>query len=114
MLEVSGVSKSFDKPVLTDASFSVPHGSGAFLSGPNGIGKSTILRMIAGVLTPYEGRISFDGKPISSQRDRIAYCPSGSSGFYPRLSARQNLHYFGSLYGLSKKAVDRYLSSEDF
>ncbi|MBI3556250.1 MAG: ABC transporter ATP-binding protein [Deltaproteobacteria bacterium] len=113
MLRISSVSKAFAKPLLIDASMDIPAGTGALLCGPNGAGKSTLLKIIAGVLAPDSGQVFLDGLPAYEQRMRLAFCPSTSAGFYRRLTARQNLHYFGSLYSLSRKTVDRYIAEAD-
>ena len=69
--------------------------------GPNGSGKSTLLKAIAGLLAPTTGRISIDGsngKPDEELRRRIGYAGHGS-GLYGRLTLRENLELFASLYG---------------
>ena len=71
--------------------------------GPNGSGKSTLLKAIAGLLSPTTGRISVDGsngKPDEDLRRRIGYA-GHKSGLYGRLTLRENLDLFASLYGTS-------------
>lgn len=111
MLSIEAVTKKFDKVLLSEASMQVAYGQGVWLSGANGAGKSTLLRMVAGLVAPDQGKVLLDSKPVAIQRKRIAYCPSTSGSFYRRLSSRQNLHYFGSLFGLSARQVDSHIAA---
>jgi branched-chain amino acid transport system ATP-binding protein len=77
MLEVEGLSKSFrGLRAVHDASFAVAEGSIVGLIGPNGAGKTTCFNMIAGVMRPDAGRVSFAGTRIDGWRpDRV--CAAG-------------------------------------
>ena len=78
------------------------------LLGPNGAGKSTTINMMSGLLTPTNGDVVIGGKSIRHQpleaKQIIGVVPQDLA-IYPRLSARQNLEFFGKLYGLSGKDV---------
>src|SRR5687768_1913219 len=82
-LTVTGVRKSFTDTVAVDAvSLHVPHGSLTAVLGPSGCGKTTLLRLIAGFLTPDAGTIAFDervvagaGRPMSPQERKVGYVP---------------------------------------
>jgi len=64
-----------DKPVITDADFSVSEGDFVSIIGPNGGGKTTIARLMLGLLKPNSGRVEvFGGKPVSA-RERFGYVP---------------------------------------
>lgn len=78
--------------------------------GPNGSGKSTLLKAIAGLLHPSTGRIAFDGinGHDESLRRRIGYAGHGS-GLYGRLTLRENLELFASLYGASPERTHRLI-----
>ena len=65
----------FDTPVLKDVSFTVNEGSFIGLIGPNGGGKTTLLKLIMGLLKPKKGSISIFGKSPMQARDCIAYVP---------------------------------------
>ncbi|WP_317055736.1 ABC transporter ATP-binding protein [Roseovarius rhodophyticola] len=67
-------------PVLQDVSLSLPIGQITGLIGPNGVGKSTLLKAMAG-LAPCTGEMTFDSSPlhVSSRRDMVAYMPQDSS-----------------------------------
>jgi sodium transport system ATP-binding protein len=92
MIEARNLKKSFG-PVqaVRDLSFSAPDGAITGLLGSNGAGKSTTLRMICGVLQPNRGSVHID-QPLGALLDHI--------GLYPRLTARENLTYFGELRGI--------------
>ena len=60
-LDISGLRKSFDRPVVIDLELKVKAGEFYALLGPNGAGKTTILRMVAGLLQPEAGAISVFG-----------------------------------------------------
>jgi ABC-2 type transport system ATP-binding protein len=97
------------RTVLHGVSFSVEHGELVGLLGPNGAGKTTLLKALAGLLLPDQGRILIDGvdlsrDPLGAKR-RIGLCISEERSFYYRLTARRNLEFFGSLYGLRGAAL---------
>jgi ABC-2 type transport system ATP-binding protein len=93
------------RQVLFDVSLSVTRGELFGLLGPNGAGKSTLLKLLATLTVPDRGRMTIDGidvaaEPLEAKR-RIALCTSDERSFYFRLTARQNLEFFGALMGLS-------------
>ena len=96
-------------------SFQAPDGVITGLLGANGAGKTTTLRMICGVLKPDSGSIFFEdaaGDPLARQRRVGALLDH--MGIYSRLTARENLVYFGRLRGMSpeylKERVGQVLS----
>ena len=78
------------------------------LLGPNGAGKTTTLRMLAGLISPDAGRLRVDGIDVAS-RPRAALARMGvlsdARGLYPRLSARENIVYYGRLQGMDADAA---------
>jgi ABC-2 type transport system ATP-binding protein len=112
-IEVSGLTKSFDgRPACRDITFEVQRGEVFGLLGPNGAGKTTTLRMLAGLFAPDAGtaRVAgFDiapGRPGSPElRARVGLLTE-QPGFYDRLTARENLLYFGRLHRAAR-ASDR-------
>jgi len=89
VLTVSNLSKRFgDLQAVNDVSFHIGRGETYGLLGPNGAGKSTTISMIAGLLEPDTGHVEV-----------IGYVPQDIA-IYPDLSARENLRFFGELYGL--------------
>ena len=93
---------------VREISFTAPDGCITGLLGPNGAGKTTTLRMLAGLITPQSGRMRVDGIDVL-QRPQAAVARMGllsdARGLYPRLSARENIVYFGRLQGMSRDAV---------
>jgi len=64
-LRLTGVSKAFDKPVITDLDLAIAPGQLYALLGPNGAGKTTTLRMVVGLTPPDRGRIEIYGIDIA-------------------------------------------------
>lgn len=104
MIEAQSLHKSFGKIVaVEDVSFRAEDGKITGILGPNGAGKSTVLRMLTALMQPERGTACIDGadvrqEPSLAQR-RIGVLPD-SVGLYPRLTARENIRYFGQLSGV--------------
>ena len=104
MIEASNLSKRFGAvEAVRDISFVARDGEITGILGANGAGKSTCLRMLYGVLTPDNGEARIDGidirGEISKARAHLGVLPH-AAGLYGNLTARENIHYFGSLHGL--------------
>lgn len=114
MLEITGIRKSFAKPVLKGVSLSVDTGSCVLLMGPNGSGKTTLLKIIAGLVLPDEGRVLIDGddaaRPVSSIRKSMGFAFSGERSFYQRLSGIYNLRFFSRFCGMTASDFGRRLA----
>lgn len=108
MIRVDKVTKSFgakgEVQAVRDASFAAPDGAITGLLGPNGAGKTTLLRILATLIAPDSGRAVVDGLDATTDRfavrERIGVL-SDARGLYPRLTARENIRYYGALHGLS-------------
>jgi ribosome-dependent ATPase len=106
-VEVSGVGHCYGKlAALTDVCFSIEAGAATALVGPDGVGKSTLLALVAGVRRLQTGSIRTLGADVGQRagRDRImsrlAYMPQGlGHNLYPTLSVEENVDYFGRLFG---------------
>lgn len=101
-LTVEGVGKRWGKTaILDDIDLSLADGTVTWISGGNGAGKTTFLRIVAGMIAPDRGRISLDD--VSPDADRrtfhakIGFLAAGNSGLYARLSVRQNLEFWAGL-----------------
>jgi sodium transport system ATP-binding protein len=90
-------------------SVDAPNGRITGLLGPNGAGKTTTLRMVAGLFKPDAGQITVDGITVAEQPLQ-ALARMGilgdAHGLYPRLSARENIVYFGRLQGMEPDAAN--------
>ncbi len=117
MIEVVGLGKRFGAvQAVHELSFTVGDGEIFGLLGPNGAGKTTTVRMLAGLIVPSAGAARVNGLQLGPDSARIR-ASSGilteSPGLHDKLTARQNLAYYGYLYGLRgralRRAVNRYL-----
>ena len=106
---VKNVSHRYGATVsLADVSIDIPSRIMVGVIGPDGVGKSTLLGLIAGVKKIQAGEVVVFDKSIADQetlremRGRIAYMPQGlGRNLYPTLSVFENIDFFGRLFGLS-------------
>ncbi|MBI4818581.1 MAG: ATP-binding cassette domain-containing protein [Deltaproteobacteria bacterium] len=93
---------------VSDVSFAVEAGEVFGLLGPNGAGKTTILRMLAGILRPSQGQALLMGVDVHSDPLDAKRCfgfLSGETKLYARLTVRECLEYFSTLFGLDRAAT---------
>jgi len=97
MLELDDVSAAYDTtPILRDVDLSVEEGEIVGVMGKNGVGKTTLLKTVMGLLEPSEGTISYDGTDVThasaDERARagVGYIPQGRDVF-PKLTVEQNI-----------------------
>ncbi|MER2000178.1 MAG: ATP-binding cassette domain-containing protein [Lysinibacillus sp.] len=111
MIEIKEVTKQFkDKKkyvtALKHVSLKIEEGEVLGLLGENGAGKTTLLRSIATLIEPSSGAIDVAGfdtvKQSGDVKKRLGVLFGSETGLYDRLTARENLEYFASLYGLGK------------
>jgi sodium transport system ATP-binding protein len=121
MIVVEGLTKRFVRPgrlgrkapvvqALDGFEFAAADGAITGLLGANGAGKTTSLRIVAGLIEPDGGRVAVDGidvreRPLAALA-RLG-CLADAKGLYPRLTARENIVYFGRLQGMSAAAAGR-------
>ena len=109
MIEVRDLHKAFGKVQAVDGvTFSARDGEITGLLGPNGAGKTTTLRMLYTLMKPDRGQVLVDGidaaaDPVAVRR-RLGVLPD-AHGLYKRLTARENIDYFGRLQGMDKAAI---------
>ncbi len=98
---------------VSRVSFTAPDGSITALLGPNGAGKTTTLRMISTLVAPTHGTARVDGLDVGRDalavRARIGLL-SDARGLYGRLTARENVAYYGALRGLAPAAIEASLA----
>ena len=119
VLNARGISHRYgQQQALLDITFSLPKGTRCGLIGPDGAGKSSLLGLIAGVKKLQQGRLEVLGGPIDDRRHRntlyplIAFMPQGLGGnLYPELSIRENIRFFGTLFGLSNRDCEQRMTS---
>lgn len=115
MIAAADLRKSFGETVaLEGVSFEAADRSITGLLGPNGAGKTTALRILYGLLRPDSGRASIDGLDVSADRTaaqaRLGVLPD-AHGLYPRLTAREQIRYFGRLHGLYGKELEKRIDA---
>lgn len=117
MISVTGLERRFGPLIAVhDLSFEVPAGTIYGLLGPNGAGKTTTVRILAGLIAPTAGTVRIGDLALGADNAAIRAMTgilTESPGLHDRLTARQNLAYYGRLYGLTdaplRDAVSRYL-----
>ena len=107
-LDIEGLQKSFDRPVVRDLQLRVKAGEFYALLGPNGAGKTTILRMVAGLLQPEAGSISVFG--IDTRKDpigakSIVAWVSDEPMVYDRLTPYEYLEFVAGLWRMDAKVA---------
>ncbi len=90
-----------DRVVLNDISLTIEKGQAVGLIGHNGCGKSTLLKLMTRILYPDKGSIEVQG--------RVSSLIELGAGFHPDMSGRENIYTNASIFGLSKKEIDRRL-----
>ena len=118
MIAFDGVHKWFGKNrdvhAVRGVTFEARNGEITGLLGPNGAGKTTLLRIVATLIVPDQGHARVDGFDVVAQRfevrQRIGVL-SDARGLYPRLTARENVRYFGELHGLPSALLNARIES---
>jgi ABC-2 type transport system ATP-binding protein len=113
VIEVAGLTRRFGEvTAVDDLSFSVAEGELFGLVGPDGAGKTTTLRMLAGVLRPSAGEATLGGVSVAHEperaKHRIAYM-SQRFGLYGDLTVLENLHFYADLYRVPRAERDERL-----
>ncbi len=113
MIEVQDLHKSFKTKTgmvhaVQGVSFTAQDGEITGLLGPNGAGKTTTLRMLYTLMNPDQGSVKVDGfdsiKEAEDVRRRLGVLPD-ARGVYKRLTARENIEYFGELHGMTSQEI---------
>jgi ABC-2 type transport system ATP-binding protein len=122
VIRTEGLTKIFEQGkkqevvALNEVNIDVKRGEVVGLLGPNGAGKTTLIRVLVGLLTPTAGKAHVLGRDVTEEidyiRERVALLPQ-EAGIYERLTARENIVYYGGMYGIPEdelqKRADRLL-----
>lgn len=102
MLTVTGLSCGRGLPLLAGVSFAVDPGEVLVLRGPNGVGKTTLLRTLAGLMPALDGKVAY--------ADGTAAYASHADGVKATLTARENLQFWAAVYGqdLQRETAERF------
>lgn len=95
--------KHCDVMVLKGISFKVHKGEAVGIIGKNGCGKSTVLKLLTRILSPNEGAINIKG--------RVSSLIELGAGFHPDMTGRENIYTNASIFGITRKEVDKRLST---
>lgn len=118
-IEIANLTKYYrgvPEPAIHQLNLRVPKGHVYGILGPNGAGKTTTVAILCGLLGPTNGKVRINGLDTgtdqSAIRKIIGYVPQDIA-LYPRLTARENLRFFGNMYGfkgeLLRERIDHYL-----
>ena len=112
MIKVENVTKKFnDFTAIDNLNLEISEGEIFGLLGENGAGKTTTLRILATMLKPTQGKATVCGydtvKDDAKVRENIGILFGGETGLYDRLTARENIEYFGELYDMSKDELKK-------
>ena len=110
VLACAGLRRTFGERVAVDGvGFTIAAGEAYGLLGPNGAGKTTSISMICGLLTRDAGEVRIEGRPLDTKtvdvKSLIGYVPQ-ELAIYPDLTTRENLRFFGKLYGIGGADLD--------
>ena len=117
-VEIRGLSHAYrGKTALDNITLSLPQGASIGMIGPDGVGKSTLLALIAGVKTIQKGSVRVLGADPARRREReallprIAFMPQGlGKNLYPTLSVRDNIAFHARLFGLNRRERDERIA----
>ncbi len=111
MIEVKNVTKSFGRrKVLDDISFSVDKNNLTTIVGPNGIGKTTILNIICGLLLPDQGEVNY--VDCDMKRDLFAVL-SGDKNLYHKNTVEENVYFVAALRNIEKKQTRKNIEERE-
>ncbi|MCX7772222.1 MAG: ABC transporter ATP-binding protein [Clostridia bacterium] len=109
LIEINKVTKRFSKKLVLDQiTLSVGEGEIFCLLGPSGAGKTTLIRLVTGAIAADEGEIIIDGRKIPDMDiiKRVGFMPQNDA-VYNDISGKDNLIFFGGLFGLKGKELNK-------
>jgi len=105
--------KGTEEPALSGVSLTVPHGEIFGLLGPNGAGKTTTINILCGILKATAGSVEVSGMDSNEHREEIKHLIGvvpQDIAIYPSLTARENLLFIGSMYGMHGRRLRERVS----
>lgn len=99
------------RQVFAGLGFAVDAGEALVITGPNGTGKSSLLRLVAGLVRPTSGSLSLDGADAERTIDEQAHYLGHQDALKPSLSVQENLAFWASCLGGSLSALDAALAA---
>jgi len=111
LITVNNISKRFgDIAAVSSLSFDVREGEIFGIVGPDGAGKSTLIRILASIIVPQEGSVFIGDTDVHRNRflikENLAYMPQ-RFGLYEDLTVEENIHFFGRLFGISNREIEK-------
>jgi ABC-2 type transport system ATP-binding protein len=117
IIEIENLTKTFKnatEPAVNGISFSIKRNEIFGLLGPNGAGKTTTISILCGLFPATGGKVLIDGKDLhtelASVKNMIGIVPQDIA-LYPTLTARENLAFYGSMYGLHGKDLNEKIET---
>ncbi|MCL1987174.1 MAG: ABC transporter ATP-binding protein [Firmicutes bacterium] len=112
MLSVENVHKKFAKPILKGVTLQAKFGEVIGIAGKNASGKSTLLAIMAGILSADIGKITLDNLPLESSLNKIGYVPQ-ETALFENLSVKDNLRFWAAAYGTNWENSKNILPWDD-
>lgn len=117
IVEISNVTKSYsgsDAPAVNNLSISIHKNETFGLLGPNGAGKTTTISMLCGLILPDSGSIKINGfdlkNDIQKVKNFVGVVPQDIA-LYPTLSGKENLEFYGAMYGVPKVILSNRINT---
>ena len=111
-LTINHLNKSYAKEriILNNLNLSIKEEEIISIQGDNGSGKTTLLKILATLIFPSSGCIKLNNLPLEiitqKYRNMIGWMPSGSTGFYAKLSGLENIYFFAAFYNLNTQLLN--------
>lgn len=115
LISINGLVKNYgDRAAVQNVSFSIEEGEIFGLLGPNGAGKTTTLSILSTLLIPDEGNVTISGHDLIREAKQVKHLIGSvpqELALYPTLSARDNLSFFGRIYGLQGASLKERITT---
>ncbi|MFZ3578274.1 ABC transporter ATP-binding protein [Virgibacillus sp. DJP39] len=111
-IEITNIKHNYNKEVvLKEVNLTIPRGQLFGLLGPSGSGKTTLVKIIIGLLNPTNGTVTINNDKMPSLKlmKNIGYMAQ-SDALYTELTAKENLEFFASIYGIPKKSQKQHIA----